>query len=590
MKPKKHYRSNKFKAGLFLGIILFLVGILSQAQAQIENQASFGDFEFSGELVSSFKSDMQLSSDSSLTVQETIEYDFGANSRHGIFRNIPYKYTYGGANYNFRIRVFSVKDEAGRVVPFEVSTKGRDKEIKIGDPDRYVNGIKTYVIDYQVERAMNFGGGKDEFYWNATPLESEFPQFNTEINFRFPEGNNPREVEFYCYEGRGEQTKECGSVEKLQTGGVEGGYRIKKELLLPGQGVTVLLKLPKGVIQKPSFWTEVGYFLRDNSVFLMPVIVLIIMLNLWYFKGRDPEGRGTIITQFDPPEDLSPMQIGALYDERADQKDLSAEIINLAIKGHIRIKFIPGRGMFKKDDYLFEKIKDYDENNTIWEKLILPALMNKKVSQLKNNFYPIYESTKKEVFRSLMVRGYFNTSPSKIRGYYVAGAVLFLFLIFFVSEGNWTVLAAGGLSALIIGVIGYFMPRKTRKGVEAREQVLGLKRYLEVAEKDRIEFHNAPEKTPERFEKLLPYAMVLGVEQQWAQQFEGIYQQQPDWYASSMGGPLIATTLVRDLGGFQSVAASNLAVRPSSSAGGGSGFSGGGFAGGGGGGGSVGSW
>jgi uncharacterized membrane protein len=133
------------------------------------------------------------------------------------------------------------------------------------------------------------------------------------------------------------------------------------------------------------------------------------------------------------------------------------------------------------------------------------------------------------------------------------------------------------------------MPRRTKKGAIALEQILGLQLYLETAEKDRINFHNAPEKNPERFEKLLPYAMALGVEKAWAKQFEGIYNESPQWYESTE--PFAVGAFANDMHSFNNVASSAMSSQPSSAASGSSGFSsGGGFSGGGFGGGGGGSW
>jgi hypothetical protein len=572
-------KSKKFKAGILLGLVLMLASFLGGGLVRAQSS--------SGERITSFESEIWLNPDSSLTVEETIEYDFGNTRKHGIFRKIPYKYTRLGTRYNFRINILGVTSENGNYLPHNIYNESGKKVVKIGSDSAWVTGEKTYVVKYRVERAMSFGDSQDEIYWNATPFDSRVRQEDVQINFYYPQVSEDQgEEEFFCYYGRGNDTKMCGQAKKLDQSGPWAGYQISQPVISPGEGISLLLKLPKGVVKEPSAGAKFGYFVQDNWPFVLPVIALLVMLGLWYFKGRDPEGRGTIVTQFDAPEGLTPMQVGALYDERVDQKDLSAEIINLAIKGYIRIKYLPGQGMFSKDDYRFEKLKEPDNNNYIWEKLMLPSLFNKKISHLKNEFYPIYEATKKEVFRSLILRGYFSGSPNKTRSYYLAFAVIIAFLAFFVSRGDLVILISGILTGIIVGVVGFFMPRKTRKGVEMREKVLGLKRYLEVAEKDRIEFHNAPEKNPKRFEELLPYAMVLGVEEQWAKQFEGIYQRQPDWYVGA-GTNFAAITLTHQLGGFQSLTSSNLTARPSS---GGSGFSGGGFAGGGGGGGSVGSW
>ena len=130
------------------------------------------------------------------------------------------------------------------------------------------------------------------------------------------------------------------------------------------------------------------------------------------------------------------------------------------------------------------------------------------------------------------------------------------------------------------------MSKRTLKGVKARNYILGLKEYIKVAEKERIKFHNAPEKNPQTFEKFLPYAMVFGLEKEWAKQFEGIYMEQPSWYSGADLATFSAVSFVNELSSFGSVANTSFAQNSGSS----SGFSSGGFSGGGFGGGGGGSW
>ncbi|MDP1845362.1 MAG: DUF2207 domain-containing protein [Candidatus Moranbacteria bacterium] len=148
---------------------------------------------------------------------------------------------------------------------------------------------------------------------------------------------------------------------------------------------------------------------------------------------------------------------------------------------------------------------------------------------------------------------------------------------------------SGIISGIIIFIFGWLMPAVTKKGAELKENILGFKDFLSVTETDRLKFHNAPEKTPESFEKFLPYAMVLGVEKEWSKQFEGIYNQQPNWYEDSSGRMFNAMILSSIVSDFSSSATAAMSSQPSSAAGGGSGFSGGG-GGGGFGGGGGGSW
>jgi uncharacterized membrane protein len=125
------------------------------------------------------------------------------------------------------------------------------------------------------------------------------------------------------------------------------------------------------------------------------------------------------------------------------------------------------------------------------------------------------------------------------------------------------------------------MPVKTKHGVLLYEHIRGFRDYVHTAERDRLAFHNAPERTPERFDALLPYAMALGVEKEWAKQFEDIYREPGTWYAAAPGHAFSAPALASSIGEFS--AATGSASAPQSSGSGGGGSSGGGFGGGGGG-------
>jgi uncharacterized membrane protein len=142
----------------------------------------------------------------------------------------------------------------------------------------------------------------------------------------------------------------------------------------------------------------------------------------------------------------------------------------------------------------------------------------------------------------------------------------------------------GILSGIIIIAFGWFMPSRTVRGTRELERVLGFQEFLSRVESDRLD---RMVRTPEMFERFLPFAMALGVEDNWARAFEGIYRQPPQWY-SGPGGihAFQPRTFTSSLGRMSAQAATVMASAPRSS--GGSGFSGGssggGFGGGGGGG------
>jgi len=143
------------------------------------------------------------------------------------------------------------------------------------------------------------------------------------------------------------------------------------------------------------------------------------------------------------------------------------------------------------------------------------------------------------------------------------------------------------LSGIIMLVFAMFMPQKTVKGAQILEKIQGFKQFMNVTEKERLKFHNPPDMMPELFEKYLPYAMALGVENKWAENFKDIYNQVPAWYEGySTTGAWSAIALTNSLNSFSANSQTTMASAPS---GDGSGFSGGG-SGGGGGGGGGGSW
>jgi uncharacterized membrane protein len=143
-----------------------------------------------------------------------------------------------------------------------------------------------------------------------------------------------------------------------------------------------------------------------------------------------------------------------------------------------------------------------------------------------------------------------------------------------IASATWII--AGVASGVVICGFGYFMSARTVTGQRALEKVLGFEDFLGRTQKDQID---RLEKTPELFEKYLPYAMALHVEKKWVQAFSGIAMQPPSWYQGSYGGAFVPYLLVSDLNMMSMQAGSTMASSPRSS--GGSGFGGGGGAGGG---------
>ena len=530
------------------------------------------------EEIQNYETSITINNDASVDVQEKILYDFGSLQRHGIFRDIPYKYSARGGTYTVKISDISVFDEKGINYQFTTSTENNNLKIKIGDPNSYVSGQKTYIINYKVKKAINYFTDYDELYWNVIGGDWAVNINKSSVVINVPKNND---TTYKCLYGILGSKKEC-LVEKQ-------GNQLKIEhnqVLSPKEYLTIIVGIQKGILYEPSTIEYLIDKIMDNIIFFLPFLVFIFLFIKWFKQGRDPEGKGIIIAQYEPLKDLSPLEAATLINENYDIKNVPAEIINLAIKGHIKIEKQEKKHIFDRIDYLLIKTKENDDSLNKTEKaLLLRIFMGNKQRLLSKITPEDIRSLGKKIIESLTNKGYFETNPSKIKTPYIIVGVLLMLL----SPTVESIFGAIGIvcfliNGIIIIVFGIIMPKKSIKGVEAKEYLLGLKKYISLAEIERIKFHNAPAKTPEHFETLLPYAMIFGLEKEWAKQFESLTYS-PTWYNDKNFNSFVPLVFINDLRNFSSTGTNSMT--PASS--GGSGFSGGG-AGGGFGGGGGGSW
>lgn len=571
----------------FLFLIVFCLCLIP---VSVPSQVLAGELE----QIQSFSSRIEINPDASVQVQEKIVYDFGENQRHGIFRDIPVDYETSTGNYSLRITVESVTDGLGRSYQFTTSKNGGNLRIRIGDPDVLVSGEHTYVINYAVDRAINFFDEGDELYWNVTGNQWSVPINQAQAAVILPGEFSEKELETACFAGSFGSANVCSSHMLVGSDNGTTEVRFEQGPLNSGNGLTIAVNFPKGLVAEPSLGQKFFATLKDNFILLLPIAVFVFLFFRWRSHGRDPQSSGTIVAQYDPPEGLSPAEVGTVVDERVDRKDISAELIHLAVLGYLKIKQVEKKTwMFKETDYELHKLRSEDDLSKDFQKTLLQKLFSSgddkvTLSGLKKKFAKSYKEIVKEVYQSTVEQGYFAKSPQKVRNIYW----LFGSAMFFISF--WLINVFGSFGALSLAVSGvlfiifsFFMPARTQAGVRVREHILGLKEYLSVAEAERLKFHNAPARQPERFEALLPYAMALGVEKQWAKQFADIYQGQPSWYEGSQLSTFNAIVLSNSLSSFAKASDQTLAVSASR---GGSGVGGGGFSGGGFGGGGGGSW
>jgi uncharacterized membrane protein len=538
----------------------------------------------------SFDEQVNVHPDSTIEVTETLDVKF-QGSWNGIYRTIPVEYRGSlGLNYTLFLEHEGVTDENGHPLKYEISRQGQYERFKIYVPGA-VDTTKTIVIRYEVLDALRFFPDHDELYWNVTGDEWQMPIENATARIVLPSGVTGLHAEAFTgtYGERGQDAnvKVEGNVVQIRT----------TRPLFFREGMTAVVGWDKGFVHPPGPIAKAILFLRSNWPFFIPILVFFIMGWLWYSKGRDPR-RNPISVQYEPPEGMSPAEAGTLVDNEAAMRDITATIVDLAVRGFLTIEQTDASqmlGMVHHKNYIFHRTKAAAEwaNLKPHEQALLSALFDGGASDsvsltdLQNRFYVNLPTIRNRIFDGLMSDGFYLHRPDKLRqGFVSAGFIIGFALVWgagFLSStmgiSSVTTIASGVLTGAIIAGFGYFMSARTVAGERALEKVLGFEDFLGRVEKDRIE---RIEKTPQMFEKFLPYAMALHVEKKWAGAFQDICKQPPQWYSGPYGAGFQAFLFVTDLNLMSMQAGSAMASSPRSAGGaGGSGFGGGGFSGGG---------
>ncbi len=299
---------------------------------------------------------------------------------------------------------------------------------------------------------------------------------------------------------------------------------------------------------------------------LLPLISSLYCFRQWLRNGKDAKGTGIIITQYEPPTDLSPAEVGLLYDYRAGSAELTATIVDLAMRGYIRI-------LRDKDGKQFgftllrEDVLDLRDH----EKHILDGLFGVYTSTLtahiqrsvtnpsaQQKIKRQYEAGTQSLVGHTVTVGqldtsFFNKSLDALGSLYVVVEQKKL------SQGQWLMnpvellpicfavivacaifrtdyslgIALTMVPPVLLGLVGF---GRTKKGQDAKEYIDGFRSFLQHVDKDRIKMLQGP-KTAEHSENevvlyktYLPYAIALGLETEWSKQFSSMYTYEESWF------------------------------------------------------------
>ncbi len=522
-------------SGLFILGAMLLVAPPAKASTQ--------DFT-----ISSFSADYYVSRDqnsvSEMRVRERIIAEFpDFDQNHGILRAIPESYD----GHSLELHVDGVFKENTEPWNYSTYSENGNTVLKIGDADTYVRGKQVYLIDYRVRGPVNIADG-NRLFWDVNGDQWAQPFGEVTARIHMPR-ETPLAGEATCVTGS------FGSVESdcaVKTEDEDGGKVITITTLRPLRGAeTLTFSIPFANGAFAPYTMSAGNILAavliGLAVILPSVVALIIVVRAWRKYGRDAKGRGVVVPQYIPPKEVSVLGSSAVLHQMFKPEAISAIIIDLAVRHYVKV-YETGKKMFGSYKYDLELVKAPDslrpEEKAVVEMLFETDIVGTRVSleTLSKKLYTQAQKIGEGVDTTLTALGYFVRNPRKARApFFVAGGVLAV--VGFIFPPYTLGFIPAGLICLIGAAV---MAAPTAKGAELKEYLLGLKKYMELAEAERLKVLQAPQgrytdkvdmadkgQLIKLYERLLPYAMLFGIEREWSKQFASLYDQQPDWYSGT---------------------------------------------------------
>ncbi len=547
--------------------------------------------------IADFKDTISIGADGGAVVSEKITLVF-VGQWHGIHRTLPIEYPGPhGTNYTLLIDVKSVTDENGTKLKYDSSKSGDFRDLKIYIPGAE-DATRVVNIDYTMRNSIRVFDDHDEFYWNVTGNDWPVPIDHSSAFVTFPE-NAAGGLRAQAFTGM------YGSTEREATSEVKGAdvmFETTNPLSMRS-GLTIDIYIPKGVLKEPGALTKLFWFLGSNPIVFLPFLTLAVMFGLWHTVGKDPDPGVSVAPMYEPPKGFTPAEVGTLIDDSTDPRDITSTIVDLAVRGYIKIEEKEDTFLvFKKKDYLLHLLKPREQwgselspHERVMLENIFAGGSETRLSELKNRFYTAIPIIREDIMSALKTKGMYLLDPGSANGYSIGAAVALGLLAAGLHYLGWMnlfnsvplLIGSALISAGIWWLFAREMTAKTLQGVRTVVAILGFQEFMNRVDADRIK-----RMPPDTFEKYLAYAMALGVEQHWAQAFAGIVKDPPNWYVGSTFysgfNPIFFSSSMHSMASdMHQVFVS--APRSSSTSsgfggggGGGGGFSGGGFGGGGG--------
>jgi uncharacterized membrane protein YgcG len=541
------------------------------------------------ERILSYHSEIDITEDANMTVRESIRVVAeGKQIRRGIYREFPTAYRDRFGNQ------FAVKFEVLLVTrdgkPEQWHTEKRSNGVRVyaGSSDALLPpGEYEYAFTFRSTRQIGFYVDHDELYWNVTGNGWDFIIERASASVSLPGTVSAADITLSGFTGP-QGARSADYTFSVQPG---NGFIETRSELSPQEGLTLVMGWPKGVVREPGATQRFLYLLGDNLGLVLSLAAFggsIFYLSLmWYRYGRDPQ-EGVVFPHYSPPEGYSPASARYINKMSYDDKTFATAVINLAVNGHLSISCDDG-------DYTLRRLTSA-KDLAPGEAAIIGKLFNRgAVLTLDNSNHEQVSAARKAHEKALQRdyrNRYFKTNGKLLLPSFL-GSLVLLIVILLTATFVPLVFAIYVAIALAHFLFVYLLKAPTKSGRRLMDKLDGFRLYLEVAEKDDLNLQHPPGMTPQLFEKYLPFAIALGVEQQWAQQFSEVFtrleangerQYRPAWYRGNFSYARIGEFTKNVSGNFSSAISSAASPPGSSSGSGGGGFSGGGGGGGGGGG------
>lgn len=571
---------------------------------------------------------IELDERGTASVTLDLDVDFGSDPNRGPYLTYVVKQRFDDDQDRvYRYSDIEASSSTGAADQVNVEEESGWLEVRIGEEDRdEFTGVHSYLVTYTVEGWVNSAAAfddltDDELYLNVIGDRWDVPIEQVGVTVVGPQDV----VDAACFAGPAGADTPCDTAKHLGT-----AAHYTQAQLPAGSAMTVVAAFPAGtfgdvepILQER--WSPARAFALTPAT--GGLAALLAVAGTWWVvrtarrRGRDeqylgltpglrpasgqhagvgPRRAGPVAVQFTPPEGFRPGQIGTLLDEQADAHDVTATLVDLAVRGYLRIDGVePPSARGKGGDWRLTRLTTQDDRDLQQaERTLLAELFEGRdqvlLSDLRTTFSSSMSRVRGDLYADVTAQGWFRGNPSSVRtrwalrgaGVLLGGIALTALLAVFTS---WAVV---GLPVVLLGILLLATtgtaPARTADGTAVLVQAQGFRHYIATAEADQLRF----EEGQDLFSRYLPWAIAFGLTERWARLFAQLAAQgrpvaDPTWYHGSTPWAVLWATgaFADELSAFTHIAEESLTAPTPGSSGssGGGGFSGGGVGGGGGG-------